>query len=180
MKARLFRALCSPVTLRLFAALFFAACQDTTAQRPECRTACLLKSEGLDCVEVGKAEVRAIYALGMNVRGWSPESVCRALSGWTLRVHHRSRSDVQCATPAWKWRGSICVKGFTDSDYREVWVADDDLKHNAFTHELVHVVDYTTEGHAGHCGWPARGVIEGLYQATGTMDPSTPEADCPK
>lgn len=173
------RLISSPTLLRLYALLFLvtSGCAHT---RPSCTTRCGVLVSGADCAVARRAEDRAVRALGSTVKTWTPGVVCEALRGWQLRVHKRTRADTACSATSWRLSPDtyLCVRGYTDDEAKTIWVLDGDLASNAYTHEVVHVVDVAVGGRAGHCDWVARGIVDAVYQATGNPDVPEEESDC--
>lgn len=116
------------------------------------------------------------FSLGAFVQGWRMDTVCSAVNGWSLRIHRHTEADDGCR--GWRYLPGLCVLGYTDALMRTVWVADTDVENNAYTHEVVHVVDLQRTGKAGHCGWQRRGASDGVFIATGSMHVPEEESDC--
>ena len=168
-----------PWLLRLYAALFLvtSGCAHT---QPICTTPCGMHVFGASCAVARRAEYRAINTLGTKVKTWTPEAVCEAVRGWKLRVHERVKEDRACPKTSWRLLpdGYLCVRGYTEDDTTTVWVMDGDLMTNAYTHELVHVVDLALGKKGGHCDWEARGVNDAVTTATGNADAPDEESNC--
>ena len=171
----------APLFWRVAAALFLTLSGCAHSQ-PACRTSCGVTVIEVDCAVAKRAEARAVLYLGASVKGWTPGVVCEALDGWTVKVHKRVQGDNLCSATSWRWATDsyLCVKGFTEAEAKIIWVLDGDLTGNAYTHEVIHVVDLAVSGKAGHCGWVDRGAVQGIYLATEESDVPAEERDCPR
>ena len=163
----------------LLLSLLVSGCAHT---RPPCVTPCGMHVFGASCSTAKKAEQRALNTLGTKVKTWTPGAVCEAVRGWKLRVHERAVGDRACPKTSWRLLpdGYLCVRGYTEDVTQTVWVMDDKLLTNAYTHELVHVVDLALGKKGGHCDWEARGVNEAVTMATGNADAPDEESNCLK
>ncbi len=161
----------------LLLSLLVSSCAHT---RPPCLTRCGVLVSGANCATARAAEDRAVRALGAGVRSWTPGVVCEALRGWKLRVHQRTVGDRVCSATSWRLAPDmyLCVRGYTEEATKTVWVLDSKLLTNAYTHEVVHVVDVALGGRGGHCDWVTRGIVEAVESVTG--DPNVPdeESEC--
>lgn len=173
------RVLCSPVLLRLFALLFFCFSGCAHTYTP-CVTKCGVHVFGANCATAQRAEERATRVLGHGVKDWTPGVVCEALRGWKVRVHDRVRADSACSARSWRLSQDtyLCVRGFTEDVTATIWVLDGDLVNNAYSHEVVHVVDSAVTGKAGHCDWQQRGVTDSVFLLTGDPDVPDEESEC--
>lgn len=127
------------------------------------------------------AETRIVNRFS-KLREYRGLNICKALSGWKVKVHPIKRSDsVMCNAPnAWVLEPyGLCVLGFTDIEERTVWIGDAKFFDNSLAHEIVHVLDLAFKGHAGHCNFVQRGVEAALQELTGLPDGSVSELDCP-
>ena len=142
-----------------------------------CQTRCGLRSPA-GCPALQALEDRAVRAFGRLDWG-GPEAVCAALQGWRIRVHPRRESDdIACSPRAWVLSAGLCALGYTHVESREVELPDTDFESNVIAHELVHVLDLTIHGHAGHCEWYSRGIKTALLEIQGLEDTSEAESSC--
>lgn len=136
-----------------------------------CVTPCGLRYKGT-CEELEAQERRVLWAFEDNVPGWQVAKTCAALEGWTIVIHTRTEIDRDFCEEGFKVN-DFCAIGLTHDTGDKVLELEDSLfRTNAFSHELVHVIDLTTRDNAGHCAWTIRGIKDALRQATGTEDPS--------
>lgn len=165
---------------KILAACVAFSCAPVLSQAPPapCVTRCGLQAPG-NCADLQVVEHRVVKVFG--ALGWGgPQEVCQALEGWTVRRHLMRPSDgVACGKGAWALSAGFCVRGYTHVGAREIELPDMDWASSVLPHELVHVLDVTHLGKAGHCGWEARGIKAALLEIQSRPDESEPESTCP-
>lgn len=165
----------------LAAAVGFLTCAAVPRVYPRpnlpCVTRCGLQGPS-NCVELAGIEARAVEVFGRLDWG-GPEQVCRALNGWQIKLHKYRYSDgVGCEGKAWVLYPGACALGYTEEATKEIELPDDNWREGALTHELVHALDLSLHGKAGHCLWGARGVKAGIEEIQGYPDESRAERWC--
>ena len=122
------------------------------------------------CRALKKFENRFLRVSAQKIRGWDEETTCKALAGWRIEVHPLDQVDMTFCGTSWLFANSLCIIGYTHVAERTIELLNTDFQHNALAHELVHVVDYATIGHSGHCNWKARGVLNMIEAVTGERE----------
>lgn len=162
------------VTLRflLIACLLCCSTAKNRAGAP-CVTRCGLVTRQ-NCAELQAVENKAVkHFAGLE---WGDEAaVCRALSGWEVYTHtFRPSDEVACNPGAWPIDAGFCILGFTHEGARSVELPHSRWAEGVLAHELVHVLDITLQGHAGHCDWEAKKIKAALKKIQGGREDHTP------
>jgi hypothetical protein len=166
--------------------VLLAACAPKRAAPPPpaavdagCVTTCGLRTADGDCAELRAFEPEVIRAVG-SLPKMDPEDVCAAVHGWRIKLHVRTAYDTDmCGDLSWWLAPGFCIAGYTWKDDRTIELATTNWRHNALTHEVVHVADLKrTGGRPGHCLWKYPQVGETLEHLTGRHENQKPEADC--
>lgn len=136
-----------------------------------CRTPCgmLILADAKACREYRRFETRALRTYSRNVWGWSEQSVCKALDGWLIVPHKAEADCLEDDKEGFVLPGTdppLCVGGYTFGEGKIIMMVNMSPTHGPLAHELVHAVDWTEHGKAGHCNWDERGVNDAIGQLT--------------
>lgn len=151
----------------------------TLIRNPDgCKTTCGLHApRGGDCDDLQRYENEIVKGLGESQNDWTPASVCKAVSGYTIITHERRPIDSLCDKHGGGWvlfftpEGYFCAQGHTDNEKKIVTLEHNDWRHGPLAHELVHVV----EGQPGHCRWASLPLRIAVSELMGEPDESQPE-----
>jgi hypothetical protein len=145
-----------------------------------CVTPCGMVARDVVCADLVQAEQRALNAFEKHL-AWPRQDSCKALRGWTVKVHKRTKLDDlfhlgpdfygMCArTGWWSEEARICVRGYTFVKERVMEVMPEFLPQTALAHEMIHALDYMQSRKLGHCHWVKQRAA--LFEATSIPDDS--------
>lgn len=151
----------------------------TAIKHPDgCRTTCGLHApEYGDCDDLERYEREIVKGLGASQNDWTPESVCKAISGYKIVVRERRPVDSLCDQHGGGWvafftpMGYFCAQGWTDNETKRIELAHDNWRKTPLAHELVHAI----EGQPGHCRWANLPLRIAVSELMGEPDESQPE-----
>lgn len=133
-----------------------------------------------ECTALRVQEGRTLDAFEHQV-GWLRGSTCPLLNQWSIVAHTFVERDKLCGVDgAWVLSGGFCVQGYTHAETRTIELPDFRFQTNAFSHELVHVVQLGSWGDSavGHCWWAELGIKAALREAGAEEDSARVPSDC--
>jgi len=147
----------------------------------ECRTVCGMtatQTTDQECAELRGFEEDVVHKVA-EVPPLSPWGMCRAVDGWTIKIHPPFAEDrTGCVTGSWMLFPGFCARGVTRPESHVIEFNDSNWRPSSLAHEMVHVAELErTKGEGGHCWSPELRAT--LTEVTGRLELSRPEPDCP-
>lgn len=139
-----------------------------------CFTPCGMHATEGDCGALQRYESRVVSTLA-RVMPETEQQICEGLNGYELEVHWATAEDEKaCPRGGWVLFKGFCAGGYTHVPPEpRIEVATPDWAKSALAHEIVHAI-----GGFGHCRWHDPRLIVALYELTGEVDQTRPEASC--
>lgn len=139
-----------------------------------CFTPCGMHTTVGDCESLQRYEGRVVRTLSKVPGLGTEEAICSGLAGFEIKLHrHDPVTDKGCSPRGWLLFPGFCAGGYTDPESRTITLSQPEWEHSLLGHEVVHAV-----GGLGHCRWRDPHLVVALYDLTGEVDGSTPEASC--
>lgn len=113
-----------------------------------CVTLCGFRAHGLslrECAGLWRFEVDVLRAFSRHVVRWTPGALCRAFSGWELKIR---TEGLDPRTGGWVEPGfDYLVSGLTDPRARVVTIPSRSWRGSYLAHELAHVAGSVIDRH---------------------------------